>query len=132
MSQRNLEIARSNFEAVRRRDWDALFRDQHPDVELTTPPRGPNAGTYRGGEEIQRFWEDLLSAFEATSGELERLVESADQVVGVMRSRLQPKGSSGEIELRTGVLWTFRDDKVVAVRMFAKPEEAFEAAGLSE
>ena len=67
MSQENVEIVRSNFEAAQRRDWDPLFRNQHPDVELTTPPRGPNAGTYRGREEIQAFWEDLGSAVETTS-----------------------------------------------------------------
>jgi ketosteroid isomerase-like protein len=132
MSQEKVEIVRSNFEAGKRRDWDALFRNSHPDVELTNPPRGSNAGTYRGREEIQGFWEDLAAAFEAISGEFERLVESGDQVVGVVRSRLRPKGSSGEIELRTGFLWTLRDGKVVSVRLFDKPEEALEAAGVSE
>ena len=60
------------------------------------------------------------------------MVDSGDQVVGIVRSRLQPKGSSGEIELRTGFLWTLRDGKVVSLRLFDKPEEALEAAGLSE
>ena len=69
MSQQNAEIVRSNLEAGNRRDWDALFRNSHPDVELTTPPRGPNAGTYRGRKEIQGFWENLALAFEATSAE---------------------------------------------------------------
>ena len=134
MSEENLEVVRFNFEAAKRRDWDALFRNSHPDVELTTPPVGPNAGTYRGREECQGFWEDLMSAFEAISLELERLVDSGDdQVVGVVRSRFRPKGGrSGELELRTGYLWTFREGKVASVRLFAKPEEAFEAAGLSE
>jgi ketosteroid isomerase-like protein len=44
----NAEIVRSIYEAVNRRDWDAAFRDQRPDVELTTPPLGPRAGTSRG------------------------------------------------------------------------------------
>jgi ketosteroid isomerase-like protein len=132
MSEENVEIVRSNFEAAKRRDWDALFRNSHPDVELTTPARGINAGTYRGREECQGFWEDLASAFETTSAEPERLVDSGDQVVAVVRSHLQPKGSSGEIELRTGFLWTFRDGKVASLRLFAKPEEALEAVGLSE
>jgi ketosteroid isomerase-like protein len=130
MSEENVEIVRSNLEAAKRRDWDALFRNSHPDIELTTPPRGINAGTYRGREECQGYWEDLASAFETVSVEPERLVDSGDQVVAVMRSRLQPKGSSGEIELRTGFLWTFRDGKVASLRLFAKPEEALEAAGL--
>jgi hypothetical protein len=29
-------------------------------------------------------------------------------------------------------LWTFRDGKVASLRLFAKPEEALEAAGLRE
>jgi ketosteroid isomerase-like protein len=74
----------------------------------------------------------LASAFETISVEPERLVDSGDQVVAVVRSHLQPKGSSGEIELRTGFLWTFRDGKVASLRLFAKPEEALEAAGLRE
>ena len=131
MSQENVEIVRSKLEAAKRRDWDALFRNSHPDAELTTPA-GINAGTYRGREECQAFWEDLTSAFETTSVEPERLVDSGDQVVGVVRSRLQPKGSNGEIVLRTGFLWTFRDGKVASLRLFAKPEEALEAAGLRE
>jgi ketosteroid isomerase-like protein len=54
MSQENVEIVRLIFEASNRSDWDAAFRHQRPDVELTTPP-GPNAGTFRGREEIQTF-----------------------------------------------------------------------------
>jgi ketosteroid isomerase-like protein len=72
------------------------------------------------------------SAFEAASAEPERIVESGEQVVAVVRSRLRPRGSSGDIELRTGFLWTFRDGKVVSLRLFDQPEEALEAAGRSE
>jgi ketosteroid isomerase-like protein len=131
MSEENVEIVRSIYEAANQRDWDAAFRDQHPDIELTTPP-GPNAGTYRGREECQGFWEEMLSAFEATSAEPEELVESGDQVVAVVRSRLRPKGTTAEIELRNGHLWNFRDGKAVSMRIFPAPEDALEAAGLSE
>jgi ketosteroid isomerase-like protein len=132
MSRENVEIVRSIYEASNRRDWDAAFRDQSPDVELTTPQRGPNAGTYRGHEECQRFWEDLLGALEAASAEPEELIESGDQVAVILKARARPKGTSAELELRNGALWTIRDGMVVSVRLFAKPEEALEAAGLSE
>jgi ketosteroid isomerase-like protein len=67
MSRENVEIVRSIYEAVNRRDPDAAFRDQDPKVELTTPERGFNSGTYRGREEIQRYWQEMFSAFEAVS-----------------------------------------------------------------
>jgi ketosteroid isomerase-like protein len=135
MSEENVEIVRSIFEAFNRRDWDAAFRDARPDVELTTPPgpqSGPNAGIYRGREECQRFWEELLTAFDAASAEPEEFLEWGDQVAVVVKGRMRPKGSSAEIENRTGALWTIRDGMVVSTRVFAKPEEALEAAGLSE
>jgi hypothetical protein len=132
MSQENVELVRSIYEAFNRRDWDAAFRDQAPDVEYTTPPRGPTAGTYRGRKEIQGFYEELSAAFEAWTVVPEELIESGDQVVVVVKARMRPKGSSAEIERRNGNLWTIRDGMVVSIRIFAKPAEALEAAGLSE
>jgi uncharacterized protein len=131
MSRENVEIVRSIYEALNRRDWDAAFRDQPPDVEMTTPP-GPNAGTYRGREEIQGFWEEMLTAFDAWTAEPEEFFESGDQIAVVVKGRMRPEGSSAEIENRTGNLWTIRDGTVVSIRLFAKPEEALEAAGLRE
>ena len=49
-----------------------------------------------------------------------------------VKIRARPKGSSAEIELRNGHLWTFRDGKAISLRMFPKPEEVLEAAGLGE
>jgi ketosteroid isomerase-like protein len=132
MSQGNVELVRSIYEAANRRDWDAAFRDQRPDVEFTTPPRGINAGTYRGREECQGYWEELLSAFDRATAEPEELIESNDQVVVVVKTRMRPKGIGAEIESRTGWLWTIRDGMVVSMRIFAKPEEALEAVRLRE
>ena len=128
MSQENVEIVRSIYEAANRRDWDAVFRDQHPDTEQILPsPYGP----YRGREEIQGYWEDLSAAFDAGITEPEQVFESGDQVVVVIKSRARPKGSSAELEIRNGHLWTFRDGKVASMRVFPEPEKALEAAGLS-
>jgi len=130
MSQENAEIVRAIYEAVERRDWDRAFRDQHPDIELTTPP-GIDSGTYRGRAEIQPFWEDWFSVFEErSSAHLEQFVESGDQVAVVVKYRAWPKGSSRAIEIRNGHLWSIRDGKVVSMRMFPSPDEALEAAGL--
>ena len=131
MSQENVEIVRSIYEAVNRRDWDAAFRDQAPDVELRTPP-GLNAGTYRGRKEVQGFWEEMLTPFEAVSAEPEELLESGDQVAVVLKIRARPRESNAEIEIRNGHLWAIRDGTVVSMRLFGKPEKALQAAGLSE
>jgi uncharacterized protein len=128
----NAEIVRSIYEAVNRRDWDAAFRDQRPDVELTTPPLGPRAGTYRGRQEIQGYFEGWFTAFETVHAEPEELVESGDQVAVVLKVRARLNESNSEVEIRNGHLWAFRDGKVLSMRMFPEPEKAFEAAGLRE
>ncbi|MGC1799317.1 MAG: nuclear transport factor 2 family protein [Solirubrobacterales bacterium] len=130
MSEENVEIVRSIYEAVNRKDWDAAFRDQRPDVELITPP-GIRAGTYRGREEVQGYFEEWLTPFDEWSVLPEEFAESGDQVVAVLRLRAQPKGSKAEIDIRTGQLWTLRDGKTLSCRIFPKPADALEAAGLS-
>ena len=46
MSEENVEIVRSIYEALNRGDWDAATRPTDPDFEVTFQ-RGPNAGTHR-------------------------------------------------------------------------------------
>jgi ketosteroid isomerase-like protein len=129
MSQENMEMVRSIYEPINRRDWDAAFRKEAPDFELTTPP-GPRAGTYRGREECQAYFEEWLTPFEAVSAEPEELLESGDQVAVVLKVRARPRESNAEIEIRNGHLWAFRDGKAQSMRIFPDPEKALEAAGL--
>src|SRR5512132_970312 len=132
MSEENVEIVRSMYEALNRREWDAVFRDTAPDVELTTPPGGPNSGTYRGREECEGYLRELITPFEASAVQPEEFFERGDQVAVVYKVRARPKGSSAEIEIRNGALWTIRGGKAVSLRFFSKPEEALETLGLSE
>jgi ketosteroid isomerase-like protein len=129
MSQENVEVVRSIYGAVNRGDWVAAFRDQHPDAVTILPPP---YGTLRGREDIQGHWEDRLGAFDTSIAEPREVVESGDQVVAVVRLRARPKGSSAEIEIRVGHLWTFRDGKVASMQLFPQPEKALQAAGLTE
>jgi ketosteroid isomerase-like protein len=132
MSQENVEIVRSIYEAFNRRDWDAAFRDAHPEFEMTTPPGGPRSGRYRGREECQGYLEGWIEVFEASTIEPEKFFENGDQVVVFVRARARPKGSSAEIEIRNGHLWAIRNGKAMSQRVFPKPEKALEAAGLRE
>jgi ketosteroid isomerase-like protein len=74
MSQENVEIVRSVYEALNRGDWDAVFRDAHENFELTTQ-LGPDPGTRRGRELVMQFVEDYLASFEAFVWEPEEFFE---------------------------------------------------------
>ena len=131
MSQANVEVVRRVYEAVNRRDWDDAFRAAHPEFEATFQ-RGPFAGTHRGREAVQAQLADQREAFDSVMMEPLELHDSGDQVVAMVRSRLRPRGSSAEFEIRNGHLWTVRDGEILSLLTFPSPEQAFEAAGLRE
>lgn len=102
MSQPDIETLRAEYEAISRRDWDAVFRGAHPDFELTTPDRS----------EPQEFF------------------ECGDRIVVFFLLRSRPKGSSAVVEIQAGHLWTMRDGKAARCEIFPEREKALEAAGL--
>ena len=93
MAQQNVEIVRPIYEALNRRDWDAVFRDMHPDFEMTNE-RGPDAGTHRRREAAQRLIEDRIGAFDNLVVEPEEFLENGDQVVALVTTRARPRGAA--------------------------------------
>jgi ketosteroid isomerase-like protein len=132
MSQADIETLRVGYEAVSRGDWDAATRFAHPEFELRTADRVPNPGTYRGPEEVRRFFEDLFEPFEEVVVEPEEFFERADQIVVFVLTRFRPTGSSAVVENRIGHLWTMREGKAMRLEIFPRREDALEAAGLPE
>ena len=128
MSQENVEIVRRIYESFNDGDWDAAFRDIHEDVELETQL----AGSFRGQDEMRRFFEDQTAPFEFFNAEPEQILDVGDQVVALLKVQGRPSGSSAEINVRVGHLWTVRDGNAVSLRSFPKRRDALEAAGLSE
>ena len=132
MSQADIETLRVGYEAFSRGDWDSPIRFAHPEFELQTADRVVSPGTYRGTEEVRRFFEDQFAPFEEVVVEPEEFFERGDQIVVFVRTRLRPTGSSAVVENRIGHLWTMRDGKAARLQVFPRREEALEAAGLSE
>jgi ketosteroid isomerase-like protein len=128
MSEENVEIVRQAYEALARRDWDALFADAHPDFVVQTQLQG----SFRGRDEAQRFIEDEIGAFQTWTAEPVEFFDGEDRVVVFVTNRAQPSGSSAEIEITIGHLWTLRNGAVLSLETFPKRHDALEAAGLSE
>src|SRR4051794_6849905 len=131
MSQENVEMIRSIYEPLNRGDWAAVFRDAHPEIEITTQ-RGPTAGTYRGQEAVRKQVQDTLGPFDTWTVEPEEFFDAGDQVVVYVKVRAQPGGSRAEMEIRNGHLWTIRDGMIRTLKTFPIRAEALEAAGLSQ
>ena len=130
MSQENVEIVRRVYEAFGRRDWDAMFRDAHPDVELKLKRFDP--GTHQGRERISKVIEDFAGAFDSMIWEPEEFFERGDLVVALITARARLKASSDELVTHNGHLWTMHNGVIVSMEGFPDPAEALEAAGLSD
>ena len=127
MSQENVEIVRRCFAALDRRDWDALWRDAHPEFELQTQLQGSRLGP----QKAQEFIEDQFAAFDSWKAEPEKFFDSADQVVVFLIICARPRGSAAEITIKIAHVWTLRDGKVLMIETFPQRKKALEAAGLS-
>jgi ketosteroid isomerase-like protein len=131
MSQENAELVRRVYDALNQGDWDAVFRDTHPDFEMTTQ-RALDPGTHRRREGVQGFGEDYMAAFDSMVFEPEEFLVSGDQVLVLLTRRARPKGGSVELVVRNGHLWTCRDGTILSMTSFPDPKKALEAVGLPE
>jgi ketosteroid isomerase-like protein len=128
----NVESLRRGYEAFSRGDWADAFALAHPQIELRTADRITNPGTYRGREELTRFFRDLFEPFEEVLAEPEEFFDCGDRIVAFVRVRSRPRGSIAVVDNRIGHLWTFEDGKVTRLQIFPDRRDALKAVGLSE
>lgn len=116
---------------MNRGDVEAAFAEAHPDVAWTTAPQVPNAGTYRGREAVQGFFQDQRDSFDSFVVEVEETFEKDDQVVAFLTVRVRPRGGNSDFEINIAHLWTIRDGVAVAGEGFPDRRDALEAAQIS-
>src|SRR5436189_6386702 len=93
-------VVSAAYEALLRRDFDAIGALVTPDVELVDPDL-PGGGEFRGPDGVRQFAQQWLEAFEELDVEIERLVPAGDRVVACVHQR--GRSTSGvPVELRDG------------------------------
>jgi len=132
MSQENVEVLRSGYEAWNRGDRDAAFESLEPEFELQLPEGGMNVGSFHGREAVTKLFEDYFEVFESFQMEPEEFFEAGDQIVVFVRTPARGKGSGVEVEFRPAHVWTMRAGKAARLEIFPERQRALEAVGLSE
>jgi ketosteroid isomerase-like protein len=132
MSQENVEIVRRVYAAANRGDLDTANSYVHPEIEFHTYAQSPEAGVYRGKEEVLKYNEDLVEQFESIRFEVEELLDAGDRVVVVTTQRAVPKGGQQEINVHVAEVWVVRNGLLAERRSYSTKHEALEAVGLSE
>jgi ketosteroid isomerase-like protein len=132
MSQENVELVRAAYDAIARRDreaLDAILTDHvAPDFEFEAVLTG---ATYRG---VDGLWE-LLDDIQDTVGYVPEVQEAADldeHVLVVLRISGRGSQSGVSVAQQGAVLFSFAGSRLVSGKSFASRAEALEAVGRQE
>jgi ketosteroid isomerase-like protein len=132
MSLENVEIVRREYVAFATRDWAALAEIWHPEIEYEVLM---GAGTFRGVDQITRFFDSYSNLYSDFRVEAEEIVAAGDQVVAV--ERLAGRGVMGSdvgtwLNETFARLITFKEGKIWRAKEYSTRAEALEAVGLRE
>jgi len=132
MSAENVETIRRGYEHVIA-TGDLLEDIAHPDFvwDMSTFRNWPERQTYDGIEGARTFLADWTSAWEDWRLEVKELLDAGDDVVAIVHQSGRSKATSLPVDMDFAQLWTLRDGKEIRMRMYADPDEALRAAGLS-
>jgi ketosteroid isomerase-like protein len=132
MSQENVEVLRSFYDAWARGEIPGPLDLMDPEIEYVNPAGAVEPGTRRGRAAFARAVEKVFEGWETCHAEPEQFKVVDDQVAVVLSYRARGRGSGLQVEGRESALWALRDGKVSRYAWFHGPGDALEAAGLSE
>jgi ketosteroid isomerase-like protein len=133
MAHENVEIVRSAFDAIRRRDIEALLRLYDPHIEFL-PLTGTRVeeGGYAGHSGVRSYFEEVAEVWDVMRPYEESTQPVGDQVVVMGGCAVRGIGSGVESDDPMAWVITVRDGKITCHRAYSTAAEALEAVGLSE
>jgi ketosteroid isomerase-like protein len=132
MSERNVEIVQLAFEAIRRRDLDALLELYDADIEFL-PLTGTHveSGGYAGHAGVLDYFDEVAQVWEEMRPYAHTTHPVGDHVVVTGGCAVRGINSGVASDDRMAWVITLRDGKIVRHRGFHTAEEALDAVGLA-
>jgi len=131
MSAQNVEIVRRAYEAFNGADPEAAIPLLDPEVEWTLPAHFPDAETWHGRERVVEGLRAMGASFDSLHLEVHELIDAGDRVVALVH--IQGRAAVTGLDLAgrgvDGHVWTLRDSRAVAVRMYGGTSEALAEIG---
>ena len=135
MSDENVEVFKRAFDAINRRDAEALLPELDPEVEWHSAilmGMGGKQTVYRGHEGVREWLRDLYETLSEFHADYPDIRDLGDQTVAIGRIRARGTASKAELESPHGTVVDFKNGKGIRIRTYLDPQEALEAAGLLE
>ena len=135
MSQESIEAVRRLIDAWNRGDVDSWLKTAHPDVEWSSAVlrqvEGSEAASYRGHEELRRFWDEWHELWDLTI-EPSDIRDLGEAVLVLARMHTRGNVSGVDLDREVGYVIEVDDGLIRKARAYLSAEAALEAAGLSE
>jgi ketosteroid isomerase-like protein len=132
MSAENVEIVRLGYDEFLA-TGELVERITAPEFvwDMSTFHGWPERQTYEGPEGTREFLTDWVSAWEDWRLEVRELIDAGDDVVAILHQSGRSKTTGLEVDMDFAQVWTIKDGKQTRMRMYADPDEALRAVGLS-
>ena len=140
MSRENVERVRDSLNAWI--DVDEGLADPQQLDEFYAPDAIFGLGTYsgwpgrsemRGLDQFLEFRAAWMEPYEDWRYDVEKIVDAGGSgVVATFHQRGKLRGSDSWVEMHYGIVYTVEEGLITRGQMYATPEEALQAAGLSE
>jgi ketosteroid isomerase-like protein len=132
MATESEEATRRFADAITRGDREAALAVCHPEIQLDSV-LGISGRAYLGHAGIREYFDDVESAWEDWTVEVERTVQGADgRVAIVMTMHARGKGSGVTLAARTAHIWTLRDGRLLRNQLYREPDGALRDLGISD
>jgi ketosteroid isomerase-like protein len=130
MSQENVEIVRSMWEAFLENDFQAALASYDPDVEWD----GTNLPDGRVGRGLNAIMDHTIrwsAMWVNWNVEVERVIDAGGEQVVVFIRETGRSTSGLDMDERHAELYRIRDGRIVRRQGFSDPNEALKAVGLA-
>ena len=79
-----------------------------------------------------QFTAEWADAWDDWGMEVEDYLDAGERVVVILTQRGRSKATGIPVEMRFAQVWTLRDGQGISMYLYADPDEAIKAGGLSE
>ena len=135
MSQENIDVIQRITRAHNEGDIEGIVEVTHPEIEMKLIGGFADIvgrSSFSGHAGVRRFFTDWFATFETVRLDHEKFIEAGENVVSVSKLKATVAGSPAPVELLFGIVWGFKEGKVVQYDGYYELREAFEAVGLPE
>jgi ketosteroid isomerase-like protein len=132
VSQANVEIVRTVYEAFRRGDVATPFGYYAPDIEWNVADFAafPGSTVYRGHEGVRACFRDILESFGDFEFRALELTDFGDRVLVTVHEHGVGRESGVVVDRRHWAVWTLRDRVVTSMCAYLDRSAALKAVGL--